>query len=348
MAPVEPRHQELALSLGLAVIASSDAPLLLMKADQTVLAASPSFSRLSGLPAAEIVGRKVDAIGEGEWSIPQLRSLLSATLSGDAKIDAYEIEFAKQGQRARRLSLNAQRMDYAGAGPQDARLLLTLCDVTDAKAQEHLREALARDNALLLQEVRHRVANSLQIIASVLMQNARRVSSLEARGHLRDAHQRVFAVAELERQLAVSSFDDVELQTYFGKLCDSLRASMISSAQDVTLEVSGDSAFVPANVSISLGLIVTELVINALKHAFPDGRKGAIVVAYGAAGPDWSLTVADDGVGARSGGSPAKPGLGTTIVEALARQLDARVEISEGPGAKVSIIHQKAMLAAAC
>jgi two-component sensor histidine kinase len=318
-----------------------------MKADHTVLAASLSFSRVFALPRAHIVGQKVEAIGEGEWDIPQLRSLLSATLSGDAKIDSYEVEMAKPGKGVRRLTLNAQRLDYAGAGPEDAKLLLTVCDVTDARTRERLRETLSRDNILLLQEVRHRVANSLQIIASVLMQNARRVSSLEARGHLHDAHQRVIAVAELERQLAVSSFDEVELQTYFGKLCDSLRASMISAAQDVTLEVSGAPVLVPANVSISLGLIVTELVINALKHAFREGGKGTIVVEYRSSGPDWTLAVADDGVGMRSGGPPPKAGLGTTIVEALARQLDARVEISDAPGSKVSIIHDKSMVAAA-
>jgi two-component sensor histidine kinase len=347
MGPLEPLHQELALNLGLAVIASSAAPLLLMDADRRVLAASPSFSRAFALAPDDILGRKIEALGAGEWDIPQLRTLLSATLAGDANIDAYEVELARPGQGVQRLSLNAQRLDYAGAGADDARLLLTACDVTDARTREHLQEVLARDNALLLKEVRHRVANSLQIVASVLMQNARRVSSLEARGHLHDAHQRVIAVAELERQLAVSSFDKVELQTYFGKLCDTLRASMISPAQHVTLEVRGSPVFVAANVSISLGLIVTELVINALKHAFPDGRRGAIAVEYWSVASDWTLSVADDGVGMASGAASPKAGLGATIVEALARQLGARVEVSGAPGSKVSIVHDESVRAAA-
>ena len=347
MGPPETVHQELALNLGLAVIASSETPLLLLKADRTVLAASRSFSRAFAIPPADIVGRRIEAIGEGEWDIPQLRSLLNATLSGDARIDAYELDLSKPGSGVRHLSVNAQRLDYAGAGTEDARLLLTVCDVTDELMREHQRDTLSRDNALLLREVRHRVANSLQIIASVLMQNARRVSSDEVRGHLRDAHQRVIAVAELERQLAASSFEDVELQTYFGKLCDSLRASMISPAQQVTLKVSGSPAHVPANMSISLGLIVTELVINALKHAFPDGRKGAITVDYQSAGLDWTLSVIDDGVGMPTGGPSSKPGLGSTIVEALARQLEARVEVSRPPGATVSVVHDGEALAAA-
>jgi two-component sensor histidine kinase len=308
-----------------------------MKADHTVLAASTSFLVTFQMDPDRVLGRPIEALGEGEWDVPQLRSLLSATASGDARIDAYEMDLVKTGQPPQRLSLNAQRLDYAGVGADDGLLVLTVGDVTEVRLREQLSEALARDNAVLLQEVRHRVANSLQIIASVLMQNARRVTSEEARGHLRDAHQRVIAVAELERQLAASSFEEVELQGYFGKLCDSLRASMISSADEITLKVTGDTATVAPNVSISLGLIVTELVINALKHAFPD-RKGAIVVDLQSGRACRTLSVADDGVGMHAAGPP-RLGLGAMIIEALARQLGARVETTdEHPGSKISVV----------
>jgi two-component sensor histidine kinase len=284
------------------------------------------------------VGRPIEDLGEGEWDVPQLRALLAATLSGDARIDAYAMDLVKLGQPARRLSLNAQKLDYFGAGVDDGWLALTLGDVTDVRLREQLREALSRDNALLLQEVRHRVANSLQIIASVLVQNARRATSDEARGHLRDAHQRAIAIAQLERQLAVSGFEQVELQSYLGKLCDTLRASMISPAGEISLEVTGDVAVVPASVSISLGLIMTELVINALKHAFPH-CSGAIVVDYQSKDAVWTLSVADDGVGMNAVQASPHVGLETTIVEALARQLGARVETTdEHPGSKVSIL----------
>ena len=96
-----------------------------------------------------------------------------------------------------------------------------------------------------------------------------------------------------------------------------------------------------ADVSVSLGLIVTELVINALKHAFPPGRGGSIVVGYQSNLPDWALTVSDNGVGMPQGSVPAKAGLGTSIVEALAKQVGATVEVSDtDPGTKVSIVHE--------
>lgn len=97
-----------------------------------------------------------------------------------------------------------------------------------------------------------------------------------------------------------------------------------------------------ADVSVSLGLIVTELVINSLKHAFPGGRHGRITVSYKAHGPNWTLAVADDGVGMPKDAASQTPGLGTSIVEALARQLQARVQVVGGhPGTTVSIVHSQ-------
>ena len=191
-------------------------------------------------------------------------------------------------------------------------------------------------------EIQHRVANSLQIIASVLLLSARRVQSDETRTHLEDAHHRVMSIATLQKQLTVSAIEDVELRAYFTHLCESLGASMIRDHAQQSIHVDVDQTTVTADVSVSLGLIVTELVINALKHAFPHGRSGHIKVGYQSRGPNWTLSVGDDGVGMPDKASDAKAGLGTSIVEALARQLDAKVQLTdEKPGTKVSIKHNR-------
>lgn len=85
---------------------------------------------------------------------------------------------------------------------------------------------------------------------------------------------------------------------------------MIHDPNQLTLDVQSDEHFCPSDASISLGLIVTELTINALKHAFPDGRRGRILVSYKCHGPNWTLSVHDDGVGMPSGSEPPAPGLG--------------------------------------
>jgi len=149
----------------------------------------------------------------------------------------------------------------------------------------------------------------------------------------------VMSVAALQKQLAVSTVGDVRLRPYFAQLCGSIGASMIRDPEQLTLTVTTDDSSAPADTSVSLGLIVTELVINALKHAFPDRRRGKIVVDYMAHGPNWTLSVSDDGAGMPKG-APAKAGLGTTIVEALAKQLHARVQVTDAnPGTTVSIVH---------
>ncbi len=135
------------------------------------------------------------------------------------------------------------------------------------------------------------------------------------------------------------------MHAYFTSLCENIAASMIGEFDQISLTVAGGAGVVEARVSVSLGLIVTELVINALKHAFPDGRTGKITVDYNFHGPNWVLCVRDDGVGMPRAGAPVRAGLGTTIVQALARQLNATVEVvPEHPGTKVSIHHTQIAL----
>jgi len=132
--------------------------------------------------------------------MPKLNSLLKATAAGSAKIEAYEIDLKRAGQKTRQLVVNARVLED---GDHDRiRLLVAVADVTDARADARQKDDLIRDKAILMQEVQHRVANSLQIIASVLMQSARRVQSEEARGHLHDAHNRVMSIAAVQRHLA--------------------------------------------------------------------------------------------------------------------------------------------------
>ena len=282
-------------------------------------------------------GRELFALGAGEWDIPSLRSLRSATASGDAKVDAYDMDLVRPGKTTRRLVLNLRKLEYAD--PRGVRMLLTIADETETRLRDKKNTDLVRENETLLQEVRHRVANSLQIIASVLMQSARRTQSDEARTHLTNAHSRVMSVAALQQQLAASTLGSVELKAYLTKLCETIAASMIADPKLLSIEVAGRDAVIEAGTSVSLGLIVTELTINALKHGFPEGRGGKIRVEFDVTGPNWILSVSDTGVGMPKG-PKAPAGLGTNIVEALARQLHARIEVvDQTPGTKVSIIH---------
>jgi two-component sensor histidine kinase len=338
MAPHPTTHTDVGLNLALAVIASSTAPLLLLDGDLTLIAASNSFCRNFQIDPSSVAGRPLRALGSGEWNLAQLMALLNATASGYARVESYEIDLRRKGREDRHLVLNAQKLDYGN--DNSARLLLAVSDVTDARIAEKLKDDMLKEKAILLQELHHRVANSLQIVASVLMQSARKVQSDETRTHLFDAHQRVMSVASLQKQLSTSSVADVELRPYLTALCNSIGASMIRDHNQLTLDVEVDKSVTSADVSVSLGLIVTELVINALKHAFPGDRKGKIKVDYHSHGPNWTLSVTDNGVGMAVDPTTAKAGLGTSIVQALTRQLQAVIRVADAnPGTAVSVAH---------
>ncbi len=240
-----------------------------------------------------------------------MRILLESALSDDTEVGDYETDLLRPGD-PRRLILHVQNLVYDDK--QNVRVLLTINDVTDARRAERTNTALLlekddllRERAVLLQEMQHRVANSLQIIASVLLLKARTVKSEETRHHLKDAHDRVMSVAAVQQHLQAST-GDVEVGPYLVKLCESLASSMIRESRPLTLQVQSDRAKISSQKAVSLGLIVTELVINALKHAFPDSRGGMVEVTYHASRRrEWALTVTDTGIG-RSPASSAAEG----------------------------------------
>jgi len=327
-------------TLAFALIIASETPLVLLDGKLGVIVASASFYHNFGLtqPGAARVG--FADLGEGEWSRPQLIGMLQAIAAGSPAIEAYEMDLVRPDLPVCHLLLSANLLDYKGAA-SGTRIVLAISDVTAARAVDKLKDEMLRERQLLMQELQHRVANSLQIIASVLMQSARKVNSEETRGHLSDAHNRVMSIATLQKQLAATQEGEVELRSYFTQLCQSIGASMIADPRSLTLVVTADESKVDARVSVSLGLIVTELVINSLKHAFPNGaREGRITVVFKTVGKGWVLEVTDNGVGFPSDGKGGHPGLGTGIVEALATQLDAHVVIRhDSPGTTVMIEH---------
>ena len=334
--------EDVALSLTLAIVTSSPAPLLLLDGQLTIIAASTSFCAVFGATTAQLTGQPLYALDDGKWNNLQLRSLMTATMSGEEALDALDIDLQRRRQPVRHLIVQARRLVYLDL--EQTRILVAVSDVTDARADARLKEEAARENNTLLREVRHRVANSLQIIASVLQRNARTTKSEEVRGHLQNAHHRVMSVAALERLLSTSEKGDIAVHAYFTRLCESISASMIGEGDQTSLIVEGGEGVIEARVSVSLGLIVTELVINALKYAFPDGRPGKIAVDYNFHGPNWILCVRDDGVGMPPF-APARSGLGTSIVAALAGQMNASIELTAlHPGTQVSIKHTQIAL----
>lgn len=327
-----------------ALIDTSPVPLLLFDAEARVVRASPSFCAGFDILADGAEGSTLAELGGGEWDIAQLHVLLENALTDGPVLSDYETDLVRPDLPARRLVINVQNLTHGDA--ERHRVLMVVNDITDVRRVEHLnvallleKDTLLRERAVLMQEMQHRIANSLQIIASVLLLKARTVKSEETRQHLHDAHDRVMSVAAVQQHLQ-ASLGEVEVGPYLTKLCESLASSMIRESRPLTLNVRSDKAMVTSQEAVSLGLIVTELVINALKHAFPDGRKGEVLVDYELTQPGWTLSVTDDGIGKPPTSPSTRVGLGTSVVEALGKQLRAHVTTSDAaPGARIALVN---------
>jgi two-component sensor histidine kinase len=314
--------------------------LLVLDGNLSVVAASRSFYATFRTSPEETVGRMVYDLGTGAWNNPALRLLLERIVPEHGVMDNFEIEqmFPVIGQKT--MLLNARKVFYEGDA--NTTLLLAIEDITARRVAERLLHTLSEQKDMLLAEMGHRVANSLQIVASILMLKARSVLSDETRGHLEDAHRRVMSVASLQQHLKASGIGEhVEVSDYLVTLCETLKESMIGENSRVSMTVNADAGTVPSEQAVSIGLIVTELVINALKYAFPDASKtGKVTVTYKVNAEGWKLSVADNGIGIKEKPVKKRAGLGTTLVRALAQQLEGEVKTVSGDGGTiVSITH---------
>ena len=225
-------------------------------------------------------------------------------------------------------------------GPQDYEARMVACGTDDVVAivrnittfsevDRALRASL-REKEVLLQEVHHRVKNNLQIVNSLINMQLRRLTEASTRETLEQCQHRVQAIALIHEQLYQSkSLADVPLADYVGRLArDILKAASVP-ANHVALELAIADIALPIDKAIPCGLILNELITNALKHAFPGGRQGSIrIQAEVLVDGNVQLVIADSGVGLPAGFAIKRcQSMGLQLVNTLAEQLDAQLEV---------------------
>ena len=185
--------------------------------------------------------------------------------------------------------------------------------------------ALAAERELLLREVNHRVGNSLQLIAALLQMHAATSASGDVKEALANAVSRVMAVAQVHKRLYTSDHvQSVALDQYLESLVDDLGRSS-EDGDRTALSFDGEPVEIDPDRAVAIGVIVNELVINALKYAYPSGS-GPIRIALRHADPQRVLlSVEDDGVGDAGPAVAPSTGLGRTIVGAMGSKLGATV-----------------------
>lgn len=320
-----------------AIIDTIREPLIVLDEELRVIVASRSFYKKFDLTHDSTAGKMFYDLGNGQWNIQALRTLLEQVIPEHTTVEGYEIEhdFPFLGRRS--MLVNAREIKYENGRKK---MLLSILDITHQRELTAEREKLLVQKDLLLKEMRHRIANSLQLIASILLLKAEVVESKESRAHLEDAHERIMSIATVQQQLDPGGHgEQIVVAVYLDALCKSLSRSMIGGRKPITIVVHAGAGSALSDTAVSFGLVTTELVINSLKHAFPGGRNGKIVVSYNAVDSAWMLSVSDNGVG-QTDNQGDRQGLGTSIIGALANQLNAAVTTKSSlEGTTVTLSH---------
>jgi two-component sensor histidine kinase len=207
----------------------------------------------------------------------------------------------------------------------------------EVRASRDRFAALAAEREVLLREVNHRVGNSLQIIASLLHLQANASTQEDVKAALTNAMGRVAAVAQVHRRLYTShDLKSVLLNQYLDALLDDLRRSAEGNRMS-RLTLKAETIEIDPDRAVAIGIVVNELVMNAVKYAYPDCA-GPIHVELRSENDDIVLSIADNGVGLHATSDPRSTGMGQRIVSAMATKLDASVAPDPShPGTKIVV-----------
>jgi two-component sensor histidine kinase len=314
------------------VVHASGAPLLLLDDDLRVVAASGGY--LHAFHDAMPEGKRLDEITGGAWTEAQVQQLLDQVRHGGAggAIDAQVL--CPEGLRLVRVRIEAA---MPGGGDASA-LVISVEDRTDQIARDAAQAAQLQESVALLRETQHRTANNLAIICSILTMKARVAHSEETRVELASTLRRVLAMAAIERHLQYTDANAATpMDAFLQALCAQLQTSLLGDGRAIQLIVRAGPGSQPRRTAVILGLAITELVINALKHAFPGAGAGEIRVEYDELEDGWRASVSDNGAGLGAREPDAGHGSGLDIISALATQVNAEVRVADGPGVRVEL-----------
>jgi len=206
-------------------------------------------------------------------------------------------------------------------------VLWTARDVTEARRATDRVAAQLAEKEVLLREIHHRVKNNLQIVSSLLYLQEQISASSALAAMLTESRSRIAAMSLVHETLYSSgNLASIDIEAYARSLAGSLEASFGVVQRGIALSIEGESFFLEIDRAIPCGLILNELVTNALKHAFPGGRRGTISIGLAITSSNFEVHVRDDGVGMPMSSNDSRGGLGLLLVPRLTAQLGATIE----------------------
>lgn len=225
---------------------------------------------------------------------------------------------------------------------EDGRIIgavLTGRDIDDRKSAEDQLKKLVQEKEMLLKEVHHRAKNNMQVIASLLNLQSAHITDDRYLKIFQDSQNRIRSMSLVHEKLyRASAGSRIDFGEYLRSLADNLYYSYGVSPDKVSLRISAEDVFLDTDTAITCGLLVTEMISNALKHAFPGGIKGHLWAEMRPEGDGYVLIAGDDGVGLPEGIDPENTGtLGMQLISSLVSQLSGTLEIGQGKGTQYTV-----------
>ena len=224
---------------------------------------------------------------------------------------------------------------------QPVKMIGTVQDITEQKNINTKLVQSLREKELMLKEVHHRVKNNLQVVSSLLRIQAANVEDKTVGEYLKISEQRVQSMALIHQQLyKTEDLSRINFGDYVRELCTYLLFAYGIERSKINLAVNIEDIYFGIDTALPCGLIINELITNALKHAFPGGRQGTIEISL-VKGTDErnNLTIRDDGVGIKNDFNLEElKTLGMQLVSTLSKQLESEIEINNKNGTEVKLI----------
>ncbi|GAB4380192.1 PAS domain S-box protein [Methanothermobacter thermautotrophicus] len=308
--------------------------LLLDPEDGRILDMNSTLAGTLGIPSEELRGRSIYELEFLSDDVKtEFRSKIEV-IERDGTLEPYEMVLTDPSGREYTVRIYNKLIHAEGREC----LLIVLNDISDLKRTQSMLEKSLAEKELLLKEIHHRVKNNLMIISSLLSLQSRQVKDRETMDLFRESENRTRSMALIHERLYRSEdLKNIDLAEYLGRLASEIFRSYSADSR-IRLNLEIDELKVDVETAVPLGLIVNELLTNAVKHAFPDGE-GTVTVSLSKRNGTVTLEVSDDGAGFPEDIDwESSPSLGLQLVRSLTEQIDGKVEMISDGGTTFRII----------
>ncbi len=323
--------------------------------DGRYLNMNPAFSSMFGYSSPEEMIVSINDIGSQVYVDPEVRERLKKLLNENGMVKNYEAQVYKKDGSRFWISINARliRDDGMLDRYEGTNIDITERKIADEKLEEQKRRLLQtnqqleslnrellasyREKELLLKEINHRIRNNLNMISGILFLESEKLEDEKAKSFFNDVRTRISSMSAVYDRLYQSpDLQNVNLAEYVRSLTLSIISSYKPADSRINIRVDADEVRLDVKRAGVLGLILNELISNALKHGFPEKKDGTVHVKLAESEGNITLAVSDDGIGIREG-EHGNVSTGLPLVRMLAKQVVGTLEIYDDSGTTATI-----------